>query len=247
MFSAVVSGDSFSTNSPASPLSSVSLTSPLSPFSPLPGSQTPPSKHPEVRRSCTHPSANTGLRLDSRTLPKMRRNSVPKPRPKSCIVPQNEPKPRPRPRSYKEPDKTLPAVVLERFRLPLGPLEPAIEESKIHLQSYRNFEQYVTEASSEKQRVQSQYFKSISLQSDTVQAHAPGCVYNRCLSDSNALPVQDLYQTDVLDPIPEVYPVSVICAKNKFPKASHVIYSPVSRPQTQPKKSLQKVFMQTHL
>lgn len=43
----VVSGDSFSTNSPASPLSSVSLTSPLSPFSPLPGSQTPPSKHPE--------------------------------------------------------------------------------------------------------------------------------------------------------------------------------------------------------
>ncbi|KAK7916132.1 hypothetical protein WMY93_011893 [Mugilogobius chulae] len=44
----VISSGTFSTNSPASPLSSVSLTSPLSPFSPLPGSQTPPSKHPEV-------------------------------------------------------------------------------------------------------------------------------------------------------------------------------------------------------
>ncbi|XP_055077874.1 pleckstrin homology domain-containing family A member 6 isoform X2 [Periophthalmus magnuspinnatus] len=43
----MVSSGTFSTNSPASPLSSVSLTSPLSPFSPLPGSQTPPSKHPE--------------------------------------------------------------------------------------------------------------------------------------------------------------------------------------------------------
>ncbi|KAJ0068378.1 hypothetical protein NL108_005969, partial [Boleophthalmus pectinirostris] len=41
------------------PLSSVSLTSPLSPFSPLPGSQTPPSKHPEVRSSCTHPRPDT--------------------------------------------------------------------------------------------------------------------------------------------------------------------------------------------
>ncbi|XP_072307950.1 pleckstrin homology domain-containing family A member 6 isoform X4 [Eucyclogobius newberryi] len=43
----VINSGTFSTNSPASPLSSVSLTSPLSPFSPLPGSQTPPSKHPE--------------------------------------------------------------------------------------------------------------------------------------------------------------------------------------------------------
>uniref|UniRef100_A0AAV2M6H5 PH domain-containing protein n=1 Tax=Knipowitschia caucasica TaxID=637954 RepID=A0AAV2M6H5_KNICA len=52
----VISSGTFSTNSPASPLSSISLTSPLSPFSPLPGSQTPPSKHPENMSDSEDPS-----------------------------------------------------------------------------------------------------------------------------------------------------------------------------------------------
>ncbi|XP_031731477.1 pleckstrin homology domain-containing family A member 6 isoform X3 [Anarrhichthys ocellatus] len=148
---------SFSTNSPASPLSSVSFTSPLSPFSPVPGSQVSPTKQlgPEVSTGHTQPGTNpnpnpgTGQCFDSRTNPEVRIKSIPKSRPKSCIVPhfKTDPKPRCRPKSYREPDTSLHSEHINNYgsetRESLSILDTVIEESdqNFNCRTKTNFDQ----------------------------------------------------------------------------------------------------------
>lgn len=110
---------SFSTNSPASPLSSISLTSPLSPFSPVPGSQASLTKPLGLEVSTGHTQLGTipflkpgkDLCLDPRTQPEHLRKSSPRPRPKSCTLPNSKCNPRlgSRPGSNQESDTCLEA------------------------------------------------------------------------------------------------------------------------------------------